>query len=146
MQLKNPLTEKQKKLCTYSLLFLKMTKKQRNTILFISLIHFPFFNDIFINGRFQPHANSKKRCVAQTRRLVELDVHNSSKETHSYFQLSYHIADRLLTAINKDTKKLKYLYHCIFNILDRVTAGSSLLRNVIHSVKTKHLHVCLMCA
>lgn len=59
----------------------------------IQKIYLSIFCDL---PRF-PHNLSKQRCVALTKRQVELSVHNSSVETQSYL-LSYYIIDRLLAA------------------------------------------------
>lgn len=66
---------------------------------------------IFIIDLVQLHALCEQSFVAQTMRLVALDIHYSSAEMHSYFLLSYHITVGLLEAGNE--KKEKTIDSCI---------------------------------
>lgn len=53
-----------------------------NILLFIDVQ-----NNNFIIDLVQLQALFKKNCVAQANYLVEIDVHNSYAEMHSYFSL-----------------------------------------------------------
>lgn len=59
-----------------------------NILLFINVQ-----NNNFIINLVQLQALFKKNCVAQANYLVEIDVHNSYAEMHSYFSLWYRITD-----------------------------------------------------
>lgn len=78
-----------------SLLFLKMIKMHKKVIIpSISLLHFFIFqNNTFIIGLVKL-CNSEQSSVAQTKRLVEIDFHNSCAKTHSFFLLSFHTYNR----------------------------------------------------
>lgn len=75
-------------------------KKQRNTLLFASLIFFILFTftlTFCLTDLIQPRAHylAKLRFVKK-KHLVERNFHNSIAETHNFFLLSYGITSRLL--------------------------------------------------